>query len=154
MSGNILGVAHTGITVSNLDRACAFFRDVLGATISDRIDASGSVFSRITGVSGASIRIANANLAGHGIELLEYVEPAKKRSANLRPCDPGHMHLALKTDSGINEIAERLRSGGFEPVGSVQEVVEHGGVKAIYTVGFDNIVIELMYVPPARQAAA
>ncbi|MCC6949677.1 MAG: VOC family protein [Bradyrhizobiaceae bacterium] len=149
MTGKILGVAHTGITVSDIGHATAFFRDVLGAEVSEPILADQPVFSRITGVQDAQIRIVFADLpGGHRVELLEYVKPDGKTS-DLRPCDPGHMHLSLSVE-GIEQIAERLRRGGFEPVGPVQEVVEHGGIKAIYTIGFDNVYVELMYFPPAK----
>lgn len=148
MTGQILSVAHTGITVSNLARATAFFRDVLGAEVTEPLMADLPVFSKITGVAGAKIRIVFADLpGGHRVELLEYSSPPHAKTSGLRPCDPGHMHLSLNV-TGIEDIAERLRKGGFESVGPVQEVVEHGGIKAIYTVGFDNIFVELMYFPP------
>ncbi|MBR0863508.1 VOC family protein [Bradyrhizobium diazoefficiens] len=148
MSGQILSVAHTGVTVSDLERATAFFRDVLGAKVTEPLMADLPVFEKITGVKDARIKIVFADLpGGHRIELLEYMEPQAKQISNLRPCDPGHMHLSLNVE-GIEDIVEQLRRGGFEPVGPVQEVVEHGGIKAIYTVGFDNIFVELMYFPP------
>jgi catechol 2,3-dioxygenase-like lactoylglutathione lyase family enzyme len=149
MTARIIGAAHTGLTVSNLDRAIKFFRDVLGSEITGPIKADLPVFAKITGVVGAEITIAFADLpGGHRLELLEYSRPANKQVSELRPCDPGHMHLSLSVE-GIEDIAEQLARGGFEPVGPVQEVKEHGGVKAIYTVGFDNIYIELMFLPPS-----
>ncbi|MGV7216019.1 VOC family protein [Bradyrhizobium sp. UFLA05-112] len=148
MTGQILSVAHTGVTVSSLETATRFFRDVLGAQVTAPIMADLPVFERITGVEGARIKIAFADLpGGHRVELLEYMKPEQRKTSDLRPSDPGHMHLSLSV-VGIEDIAERLRKAGFEPVGPVQRVVEHGGVEAIYTVGFDNIYIELMCLPP------
>lgn len=75
----ILAADHTGITVSNLERSLAFWRDVLGFEISHRAQQSGQLASEITGVSGAEILIAVLKApGGHKIELLEYRAPPEK----------------------------------------------------------------------------
>jgi catechol 2,3-dioxygenase-like lactoylglutathione lyase family enzyme len=149
MSTAVLGVGHTGITVSDLERASGFFRDVLGATVTEPVSYASPVFARITGVDGASIRIVYADLPGHRIELLEYVKPDDRKTSCLRPCDSGHMHLCLLVED-IEHHAERFRAAGFAPVGPVQET-RKGGTKAVYTIGFDNLVIELMQSPALRR---
>src|SRR5437762_12995470 len=96
----IAGADHTGITVSNLERSLAFWRDVLGFELSHTAYQTGELAKEITGVAGAEIKLAVVKSAGgHKIELLEYSAPAeRKRGVNLRPCDVGSVHVALIVD--------------------------------------------------------
>src|SRR5438105_13962584 len=91
----ILATDHTGITVSNLERSLAFWRDVLGFELSHRTHQAGDLASEITGVPGAEISLVVLKApGGHKIELLEYVAPPdRKQHIVLRPCDLGHIHI-------------------------------------------------------------
>jgi catechol 2,3-dioxygenase-like lactoylglutathione lyase family enzyme len=57
---NVTSVGHTGITVSDLDRAIEFYRDILGLPVSDKVQASGEFPEKVTGVPGADILLASA----------------------------------------------------------------------------------------------
>ena len=147
-ASHVTGVGHTGITVSDLDRAVGYFRDALGFEVSDPVHASGRLFEQVTGVEGCVIDIRFVTAPGHTIELLCYSGPPGRASSGLRPCDNGHMHLCLDVDD-IDAVIEAGREHGFEPVSPVQ-VVTHGpraGTKVIYTRGPDNLTIELMEHP-------
>src|SRR4051812_8336853 len=98
-SFQILATDHTGITVANLDRSLAFWRDVLGFELSHRPHQTGSLASEITGVPGAEISIAVLKGYGHKIELLEYVAPADRQNLRPRPCDVGSVHVAFQVDN-------------------------------------------------------
>lgn len=144
MSGHIVTVAHTGITVSDIDRALAFFGTVLGGDVTIPVLYTDPIFERVTGVAGAQIRIAYVELPGHTLELLQYVRPEDRRTSDLRPCDPGHLHLSLRVD-GITDLVERMADTGFHPVGSIQHSRDGDAeFDVIYTYGFDGLVIELM----------
>src|SRR6059058_3004389 len=96
----IIAAHHTGITVSDLERSLAFWRDVLGFELSHRSHQAGELASEITGVAGAEISLAVVKApGGHKVELLEYKKPVdSKRQVELRPCDVGHIHIALTID--------------------------------------------------------
>lgn len=147
--GKVVGVAHTGITVSDLEKAIAFFRDVLGAQITDPVFYDDPMFERITGVENAKIKIAYADLPGHKLELLQYTSPDNRSNSSLRPCDSGHLHLSLIVE-GIHDLAGRMTAAGFKPVGPIQTIEVDGGFDVIYTYGFDGLVIELMDFSRAR----
>jgi catechol 2,3-dioxygenase-like lactoylglutathione lyase family enzyme len=142
-SGKVLGVAHTGITTSDLDRSIRFFRDVLGMPVSEPALYDDPVMAKITGVPEAAIRIAYVDLPGHKLELLQYVRPQQRSHSDLRPCDSGHLHLSLKVE-GIDEVAGRMSQAGFKLAGPIQQVEDAGGFRVIYTDGFDGLVIGLM----------
>ena len=69
----IIAADHTGITVTNLERSLAFWRDVLGFELSHRAHHTGDLASEVTGVPGAEISLAVLKGYGHKIELLEYL---------------------------------------------------------------------------------
>src|SRR5436305_9820524 len=96
----IISAQHTGIAVSNLERSLTFWRDVLGFQFSHTAHQTGDLAKEITGVAGAEIRLAVLKApGGHKIELLEYVAPEdRKKHDDVRPCDVGHIHVALLVD--------------------------------------------------------
>jgi catechol 2,3-dioxygenase-like lactoylglutathione lyase family enzyme len=101
----IIAADHTGITVSNLERSLAFWRDVLGFEFSHTAHQTGQMAEQITGVKSAELKLAVVKApGGHKIELLEYLAPPDRKRADLRPCDVGHIHVAL--DVGINHCCQ------------------------------------------------
>jgi catechol 2,3-dioxygenase-like lactoylglutathione lyase family enzyme len=142
-NGKVVGVAHTGITTSDLDRSIRLFRDVLGMQVTEPRLYDDPIMERVTGVPGAAIRIAYVELPGHKLELLQYLQPQEHLQSDLRPCDSGHLHLSLAVE-GIDAVARRMGEAGFKPAGPIQYYAGEGGFRVIYTYGPDNLVIELM----------
>jgi catechol 2,3-dioxygenase-like lactoylglutathione lyase family enzyme len=147
-SSHVTRVNHTGLTVSDLDRAVGYFRDALGLPVSSPVACSGELFELVTGVPGCVIDICYVTAPNHTIELLCYSSPPDKASSRLGPCDNGHLHLCFDVDN-IAAVIEAGREYGFEPVNPVQVVREgaRAGMKAIYTKGPDNLIVELMEHP-------
>jgi catechol 2,3-dioxygenase-like lactoylglutathione lyase family enzyme len=147
-AGHVTGVGHTGITVSDLDRATGYFRAALGLAVSDPVVCRGELFEQVTGVPGCVIDICYVHAPGHTIELLCYSSPTDKTSSRLRPCDNGHLHLCFDVDD-IAAVIAAGRAYGFEPVNPVQVVREgpRQGTKVVYTKGPDNLTVELMEHP-------
>ena len=54
----IIAADHTGITVSDLERSLAFWRDVLGFEFSHTAHQTGELAEEITGVKGAELKLA------------------------------------------------------------------------------------------------
>ena len=82
MPFHIIAADHTGITVSNLERSLAFWRDVLGFELSHRAHQTGELAAEITGVPGAEISLAVLKApGGHKIELLRYRRAGGSKTA-------------------------------------------------------------------------
>jgi catechol 2,3-dioxygenase-like lactoylglutathione lyase family enzyme len=141
--GKVTRVAHTGISVSDIDRALQFFRDVLRMPVTEPVFMEDPVMASTTGVAEAAMHVAFVEMPGHKVELLQYVRPLQRTRSELRPCDVGHMHLSLQVD-GIDDVVRRMREAGFIPAGPIQFLDVEGGMRLIYTYGFDGLVIELM----------
>src|SRR5438105_13533890 len=132
-SFRILAADHTGITVANLERSLAFWRDVLAFELSHSPHQTGELASEITGVAGAEISIAVLKGYGHKIELLEYRAPAERKRIALRPCDVGSVHVAFTVDN-LDAILNAIAASGWKAAGKPQTITvgPNAGKRVVY----------------------
>jgi len=150
MPFRILATDHTGITVSNLERALAFWRDVLGFELSHTAHQTGEMAREITGVEAAEIKLAVVKApGGHKVELLEYLGPAdRKRHVNLRPCDVGSVHVAFIIED-LDAILSVINASGWKAAGKPQTLQsgQNAGKRVVYVRDPDGTTIEFMQTP-------
>ena len=91
----ITGFSHVGISVANLERSVAFYRDLLGMRLIQEVPMGGANYDAIMGLKGTEGRIAILRTGNLEIELLEFKRPAP------RPVEPGR-HVS---DQGISHFA-------------------------------------------------
>jgi glyoxylase I family protein len=148
-SFQILVADHTGITVSNLERSLAFWRDVLGFEFSHTAHQKGELAQEITGVEGAEIKLAVLKTpGGHKIELLEYLAPADRKHADIRPCDVGSVHVALLVHD-LDSVLERIAALDWKAAGKPQRLQSgpNAGKHVVYVRDPDGTTIEFMELP-------
>jgi catechol 2,3-dioxygenase-like lactoylglutathione lyase family enzyme len=145
-SFHIIGADHTGITVSNLERSLAFWRDVLGFEVSHTAHQKGELAEKITGVEGAEIKLVVLRApGGHKIEILEYLAPADRRHVSLRPCDVSSAHVALLVED-LDAVLAQIAASGWKAAGEPQRLTAgpNAGKRVIYARDPDGITIEFM----------
>jgi catechol 2,3-dioxygenase-like lactoylglutathione lyase family enzyme len=145
----IVSADHTGITVSNLERSLAFWRDVLGFEFSHTAHQKGELAQEITGVEGAEIKLAVLRApGGHKIELLEYLAPADRKRADIRPCDVGSVHVALLVHD-LDGVLERIAASDWKAAGKPQRLQSgpNAGKRVVYVRDPDGTTIEFMELP-------
>jgi catechol 2,3-dioxygenase-like lactoylglutathione lyase family enzyme len=150
----IISTDHTGITVSNLERSLAFWRDVLGFEFSHAAHQKGELAQEITGIEGAEIKLAVLKTpGGHKIELLEYLAPADRKPTSLRPCDVGSVHVALLVND-LDTVLERIAASGWKAAGKPQTLRRgpNAGKRVVYVRDPDGTTIELMQI--AKQGSS
>ena len=148
MAFRIISADHTGITVSNLERSLAFWRDVLGFELSHTAHQTGELAEEITGVAGAELKLAVLKTpGGHKIELLEYLAPPDRRVTKGSPCDLGSVHVALLVDD-LDAVLERIAASGWIAAGNPQMITAgpNAGKRVIYVRDPDGTTIEFMQV--------
>ncbi len=145
----IVAADHTGITVANLERSLAFWRDVLGFELSHRPHQTGTLASEITGVPGAEISIAVLKGYGHKIELLEYLAPRDRQHVRPRPCDVGSVHVAFVVDD-LDALLSVIATSGWQAAGKPQtlQAGPNAGKRVVYVRDPDGTTIEFMQRPP------
>jgi catechol 2,3-dioxygenase-like lactoylglutathione lyase family enzyme len=144
----IIGADHTGITVANLERSLAFWRDVLGFELSHTAHQKGELAEEITGIEGAELKLAVLKTPNaHKIELLEYLSPVDRRRANLRPCDVGFVHVALLVEN-LDAALNRIAGSGWKTAGQPQILTKgpNAGKRVVYVRDPDGTTIELMQI--------
>lgn len=88
---------HVGLTVTDLDRAVAFYRDTLGLDVLTRFSVGGDAFATGVGIPGASAEFAHLDAGGARVELVAY-DPEGDDSAHARLNQPGATHLGLEVE--------------------------------------------------------
>ncbi|HEY4277448.1 MAG TPA: VOC family protein [Conexibacter sp.] len=147
MSFQILGAAHTGITVADLERSLSFWRDVLGFKVVLRDVVTGETLERITGVRGGSMSLALLDVPGGGgqIELAEYTDPAERGHFRPNPEDVGSQHVALFVDD-IEAVLQHAAAAGWRSNGTPQVMTDGPakGTTFLYMTDPDGTIVELV----------
>ena len=150
----IIAADHTGITVSNLERSLAFWRDVLGFEFSHRTHQTGELASEITGIPDAEISLGVLKApGGHKIELLQYAAPAdRKQHFDLKPSDVGHVHVALAVDD-LDAVLNTIAASGWNAAGKPQTLQggPNAGKRVVYVRDPDGTTIEFMQPAPSAE---
>jgi lactoylglutathione lyase len=151
----LAAVLHTGLTVSDLERSIAFYRDILGLELVSQWDSAQPYLRTVVGFPDAELRIALLRLRGpaappgHLIELLEYRSPRGVRG-DARTCNPGNGHVAFMVED-LDRAHAELRAKGVR-FKSAPVDVDHGrnkGAKVVYFLDPDDITLEL--IQPANR---
>jgi lactoylglutathione lyase len=147
----ITGVDHVGVTVGDVDRSLAFWRDLLGLEVTGRGIVEWEHLDRLVALEGTRIEWCELALPGGGkVELSRYHRPV---GAAVEPGDenePGRSHLSLLVDD-LAEMLASLRAAGVSA--RTDEPVEiplgaYAGAKAAYVFDPDGIELELIQPRP------
>ena len=115
--GLFLGIDHSAITVTNLDRALAFYADLLGFRVAERGLNAGETQARLDGVPNPVVDVVAleppARATPH-LELLHYRRPATDRPtpAPYGPRDRATTRFVFETGD-VAVTAEAIRRAGY-----------------------------------------
>jgi catechol 2,3-dioxygenase-like lactoylglutathione lyase family enzyme len=128
-------IDHVNLVVADLPRMLAFYRDVLGLTVTKEVTISGDWIGQTVGLTDVRAEVVYLDLpSGPRIELLRYISPDALQAPGVdRPNAIGLRHLAFKVDD-IDAVTQRLRAAGVEFFSGVQtvpdaQVTYAGGVR-------------------------
>lgn len=143
-------VAHTGITVRDMEKALHFYRDLLGLKVLGDITITGAEVDTITRVQGAELRAmylrSEEDPKGPPIELLQFVKPAGETGTPYpRLTNPGITEVAFWVKD-IEKTYAELHARGVEFYSAPQlfELEGYGKVKAVYFWDPDGTTLELL----------
>ncbi len=143
---------HTSFTVSDMEEALHFYRDLLGMREVSGRTISGYFARTITGIEGAHMRIVYLEMAPgseHKLELIQYLVPAGE-PLQQSTCQPGCAHLALNVEDLDAVYAELVAKGvRFKSAPVAIEGGPNDGGKGVYLYGPDGVTLELLQ-PPVR----
>lgn len=146
----ITATNHISITVKDLGKMVAFFRDVLGLTnVWPEYSYQGNVVDTITGFNEAHLKVVKIQAPNIIIEFIEYLSPSGRE---LKPAtnDIGCPHIAFEVDD-IEEAYERLSKQQVQfkspPVLISDDSNPMKGWKAVYFSGPEHLNFEFMQRP-------
>jgi catechol 2,3-dioxygenase-like lactoylglutathione lyase family enzyme len=129
----LLGFNHTGVIVTDLDRAIGFFRDLLGFEVLSRAPRAPALIGRMTGLPAPEVEIAYLQGPGHRVELIRYATDGIRGVEQPRVYDDGAAHIALDVDDVAAAVAAAAGHGVL-PVGEIITIDEgpNKGRKVVY----------------------
>ena len=146
---------HTGLTVRDLERSLAFYRDVLGMELVFRQEKQGGYLAEIVGYPDAHVRMAHLAFPGdtHRIELFEYVAPSPRGQPG-EPRDVGITHVCLVVED-IQSLHRRLEDAGvaFYSAPVAVDTGANAGGWGLYLRDPDGITLELFQPPREKERA-
>ena len=137
---------HVGLTVSDLDRSAAFYRDVVGMEEASRNDSiGGDWFDQLTNNKGARFRVVHLTLGALTLQLVEYLAAGGDALA-LHHKHVGNPHLCFNVDDldAKRRLVEARGDGGF-----VSPVVNLAGgrSRSFYVADPDGVLVEFIGRP-------
>jgi len=150
-------VHHIGITVVDIERSLAFYRDLLGMTLIRRRPlVNADYVARQTGYPGVQLRVASLQThdGGPSIELAQYLNH-QGTPLNAATNQPGSSHLCLVV-SDLNACHTELKAKGVafksEPDSITAGPNKQGLV--VYLSDPDGYTIELFQPPRVTDPAS
>lgn len=133
---------HVGISVRDMEKAKDFYCNTLGYSIVwEHPQRGGEALQKVVGLPGSLMHIVMLEGYGMRIELFKYLTPEGRDRGNLRQCDFGLIHFALKVKD-VHAIYAALSPKGVQFNCPPQDL--RPGVVAVYMRDPEGNTIELM----------
>jgi len=130
---------HFAVTVSDLDRAVDFYRDVLNLDVLTRFSVGGEAFETGVGIDDASADFAHMDAGDTRVELVEYT-PEGDAIAESDLNQPGGTHLGLEVDD-LDAVYESLPDD-IDPIAPPQKT--ESGTRIMFVRDPDGTLVELL----------
>jgi catechol 2,3-dioxygenase-like lactoylglutathione lyase family enzyme len=148
-------VAAVGMTVSDMERSIAFFRDVLTFEMISDTEVAGGEHERLLGLFGVRMRVVRLRLGTEEIELTEYLAPrGRPVPVDSRSNDRWFQHVAIIV-SDMDRAYARLREHRVEHASPEPQRLPDwnpnaGGIKAFYFKDPDGHPLEILEFPARK----
>ncbi len=151
----VQAVESIGITVSDIDRAIAFYREVLSFSKISDVEVQGKEYDKLLGLLGVSLRLVRMQLGNEKIELIQHLNHQSK----LIPIDScsndlWFQHIAIVV-SDMDRAYQKLRNFNVTPISTAPQKLPNyieaaAGIEAFYFRDPDGNALELISFPPDK----
>jgi catechol 2,3-dioxygenase-like lactoylglutathione lyase family enzyme len=156
MNGTVEGVFHAAISVSSMDEAVRYYRDLLGLKVTFDDYHDPAAIAQLFGYQEPRVHSVVVSCPdGSEIELVEFERPRGRPLVEREAADAGILSLNLRV-TGIEAIIDRLVAGGYEPSSTIvpQTLPDGGVLKVAVCRAPDGVAIILVELPPGRGSLA
>ena len=153
----VTAVDGIGMTVSDMERAVAFYTGVLPFSIVSDRELSGRPYELLTGIFGARSRVVRLRLGSEEIELTEFLAPrGRPIPSDVRANDRVFQHIAIVV-SNIDQAYAQLKAHAVEHASTGPQRLPDwnpnaGGISAFYFRDPDRHFLEIISFPPGKGA--
>jgi catechol 2,3-dioxygenase-like lactoylglutathione lyase family enzyme len=151
----VTAVESVGMTVSDMDKAIAFYSQVLSFQKVSDVEVLGSEYEQLQGLFGVRLRVVKMRLGNESIELTEYLTPkGKPFPLDSRSNDRWFQHIAIVTRD-MERAYQRLRSFKIQQASTAPQTIPASnkaasGIRAFYFRDPDGHYLETIYFPPGK----
>ena len=154
----VSAVDSVGITVADMNRAVAFYRDVLDFRKIDEHEVTGDAVEHLFGEFGVRLRVVRMRLGDEDIELMQFLAPrGRPDPVDSRSNDRWFQHVAIIV-SDMDKAYARLREHNIEHASSGPQRLPDwnpnaGGISAFYFRDPEGNTLEILAFPPGKGTA-
>jgi catechol 2,3-dioxygenase-like lactoylglutathione lyase family enzyme len=153
MTTSLNGINHVGVTVRDLDRTLAFYREFFGIEPLFQGLGENADISRSVGLDDVRVRFAFIDLGNTRMELLQYERPLGRQTQDMRNCDVGAIHVCFDVDD-LTAKYEQLKAGGIQFITSPIRLDDNQGTLAgleyVYFRDPDGLMLQLYEMPKSQ----
>src|ERR1043165_9120248 len=149
-----VSVDGVGVTVSDMDRAVAFYSELAFQKVSD-VEVLGDTYEHLEGVFGARMRIVQMQLGGEHIDLIQFLAPpGRPIPMDSRSNDLWFQHIAIVVrdmDQAFAKVRElKAQFVSTAPQTLPASIPAAAGIKAFYFRDPDGHNLELIHFPAGK----
>lgn len=134
---------HVGLTVKNLERSVAFYRDVVGMkeTEFQMMNVKSKEFDTLTNNPGAELKVAHLTLGPFMLQLIEYVA-AGGTALDLHHNNVGSPHLCIYIPDVEAKLKEVQQRGDVVITSGLVQIAPN--MRSFYTEDPDGVPVEFL----------
>ena len=151
----VMAVASVGMTVSDMERAIAFYTNVLSFQKISDVEVLGTEYEQLQGLFGVRLRVVKLRLGNEIIELTEYLTPkGLPIPMDSRSHDHWFQHIAIVV-SDMDKAYQHLRQHKVQHASTAPQRLPNwnkaaAGIRAFYFKDPDGHNLEIIAFPPGK----
>jgi catechol 2,3-dioxygenase-like lactoylglutathione lyase family enzyme len=132
---------HIGLTVKNLERSLAFYRDVAEMTEGEHLEVRSKAFDTLTNNPGAALKVAHLTAGTFMLQLIEYAA-AGGSTLDLHHNNVGSPHMSFYVPDVEAKYKEVQRRGDVKITSGLVQIAPN--MRSFYTEDPDGVPVEFL----------
>ena len=132
---------HIGLTVKNLERSLAFYRDVAEMTEGEHLEVRSKAFDMLTNNPGAGLKVAHLTAGAFMLQLIEYTA-AGGSTLDLHHNNVGSPHMSFYVPDVEAKYKEVQGRGDVKITSGLVQITPN--MRSFYTEDPDGVPVEFL----------
>jgi catechol 2,3-dioxygenase-like lactoylglutathione lyase family enzyme len=132
---------HVGLTVKNLERSLAFYRDVAEMTEGEHLEVRSKAFDTLTNNPNAGLKVAHLTAGAFMLQLIEYTA-AGGSTLDLHHNNVGSPHMSFYVPDVEAKYKEVQRRGDVKITSDLIQIAPN--MRSFYTEDPDGLPVEFL----------